>query len=92
MTVICNKCGTIDDFRTEKKSNNLVAYCNGCGFYIKNLPYSEPALYFGKYNGTKIKDFTTPEMMNYLHWALNNCKLTGNVRKAIVEHLGIKEV
>lgn len=89
MTVICKNCGTINDFRTEKKANNLVAYCNSCGFYIKNLPYSEPALYFGKYKGTKIKDFTTPEMMNYLHWALNNCKLSASTVDAIKNHLGL---
>ena len=92
MDIVCNNCGSVNDFRTEKKANNLVAYCLGCGRYIKNIPYSAPSLYFGKYKNTKIKDFTTPEMMNYLHWALYNCKLTGNVRDAIITHLGIKEV
>jgi len=89
MDIICNKCGTINKYRTEKKANNLVAYCTACGSYIKNLPYAAPALYFGKYKNTKIVDFTTPEMMNYLHWTLSNVKLSGNIKDAINKHLGI---
>lgn len=91
MEIICNECGDVDNYRTEKKGNNLVAYCQKCGAYIKNLPYSEPALYFGMYKGTKIKDFTTPKMLNYLHWAYNNVKLTHNIRQAIKKQLGIRE-
>ncbi len=54
--IICKKCGEVNNYRTELKSNNQVAYCNGCGAYIKNIPYAEPALYVGKYKGIPIKD------------------------------------
>lgn len=91
MEIVCNKCGTVNEYRTEKKSNNLVAYCTACDAYIKNLPYSEPALHFGKYNGSLIKDLNTAEELNYLHWAYQNVKLTENVRNAIRVHLGLKQ-
>lgn len=80
----------MDEYRTEKKANNLVAYCTSCGSYIKNIPYTIPAIHFGKYKGTKIRDFTTPEMINYLHWILNNdVKVSKTVLMEIHEHLGI---
>ena len=91
MDVICNSCGNINDYRTIKKANNLTAYCKGCGSYIKNLPYAEPALHFGKYRNTKIKDFTTPQMVNYLHWLKNSevwFKLSVSIKTAIDKHLG----
>lgn len=89
--IICKSCGTVNDYRTEKKSNNLVAYCKSCGAYIKNIPYAEPALYFGKYKNTKIKDMTTPQQVNYLHWLKQSevwFKLSNNIRQAIDKHLG----
>lgn len=88
--IICKSCGSIDEYRTEKKANNLVAYCTSCGKYIKNIPYSIPTLHFGKYKGTKIVDFTTPEMMNYLHWVINNdVKVSVHTKQAIYDHLGL---
>ena len=72
MDIICKKCGSINNFRTEKKSNNLVAYCLDCGAYIKNIPYAPPRMYFGKYKGVLISDFNTPQMINYLHWLKNS--------------------
>lgn len=91
MEIICKNCGEVDKYRTEKKANNLVAYCTECGRYIKNIPYTIPALHFGKYKGTKVRDFTTPEMMNYLHWCLQNVKLSFTLRTEINDHLGIEE-
>jgi uncharacterized protein (DUF3820 family) len=90
MEIICKSCGTVNEYRTEKKSNNLVAYCTACGKYIKNIPYSEPALHFGKYNGSKIKDLVQPEEVNYLHWCLANVRLAANLKQAIQFHLGVK--
>lgn len=90
MEIICKSCGEIDNYRTEKKANNLVAYCKSCGKYIKNIPYTIPKIQFGKYKGTKVRDFTTPEMINYLHWIINNdVKISKSVRIEIYEHLGI---
>ena len=86
MNIICKECGCINDYRTEKKANNLVAHCNGCGSYIKNLPYAKPALHFGKYKGIPIEEFNTPERLNYLHWMINSGvyhKQSANVRRAI---------
>lgn len=83
----CKHCGSEENYRTEKKANNLVAFCNNCGSYIKNLPYAEPSLYFGKYAKIPIKDYNIPEMINYLHWCRNNQdlwqKLSVNVKQAI---------
>ena len=90
MEIICKSCGTIDDYRTEKKANNLVAYCNGCGKYIKNIPYSEPALHFGKYSGSLIKDLIRPEEINYLHWVYANVRLNESLKRAIENHIGIR--
>jgi len=78
----------MNDYRTEKKANNLVAYCKSCGKYIKNIPYSEPALHFGKYKGSLIKDLNTAEEINYLHWLRKNVKLTKHISDAIDTHLG----
>lgn len=87
--ITCTKCGSINDYRIEKKSNNHVAYCLACQAYIKNVPYEEPALHFGKYKGTKIKDFTTPDMVSYLNWAYQNTRLTKRLKLAIENHLGL---
>ena len=88
--IICKSCGSIDEYRTEKKANNLVAYCTACGKYIKNIPYTIPTINFGKYKGTKVRDFTTPEMMNYLHWVLKNVKVSRHIRMEIMDFLGIE--
>jgi len=70
--VICKNCGVINDCTLTNKSGQMVATCNNCGKYIKNVPYSEPALYFGKYSGKAINDYFTPDEVNYLHWIRNN--------------------
>lgn len=35
--VVCMRCGTINDFRTEKSGPHIKAICNGCDKYIKFL-------------------------------------------------------
>lgn len=84
MGITCFKCGLIDDYRTEKKANNLVAYCNGCDSYIKNIPYATPTLHFGKYKGSEIKDI---EDVGYLQWVINNVKLSEVIRHAVNERI-----
>jgi hypothetical protein len=55
--IICKNCGYINDYRTELKANNNVAYCNGCDKYIKNIPQNNmPMLHFGKYKGKLVTD------------------------------------
>jgi hypothetical protein len=90
MKIICNHCGTEEKYRTEKKANNLVAYCLECGRFIKNIPYSEPGLYFGKYSGTKIKDFNTPEHINYLHWLRNTPELWAKQNERVQQAINIQ--
>lgn len=83
--IICNHCGLTDDYRTEKKSNNLVAYCNGCDKYIKNIPYAEPAFYFGKYKGIKISECTDIQYMKWFVGNVKNYKQLTEVKNRILE-------
>ena len=86
--VICNKCGLINDYRIEIKANNHTAWCNGCGSYIKNIGYSKPALFFGKYAGREIESMTTKDELQYLQWLIRNAKnLSEKIRIAITSHL-----
>lgn len=65
--ITCRNCGSIDDYSTEQKSNNLVATCNTCGKYIQNIPHDKPRMYVGKYKGQAIEEI---DDVGYLEWAL----------------------
>lgn len=80
----CNNCGTENDYRTELKSNQLTAFCNKCGIYIKNIPQGEPTFYVGKYKGKKVSEI---EDVGYLKWALKEMKLSSNMRNAIEKQI-----
>ena len=80
MEIVCKSCGTINDYRTELKNNQNTAFCNSCGTFIKNIPYSKPKFYFGKYSGTLISDC---DDLNYLDWFLNNTKPKANIKQAV---------
>jgi hypothetical protein len=83
--IVCKKCGSVDNYRTELKSNQMCAYCNDCGTYIKNIPYSQPKLHFGKYAGIYISDITD---LQYLNWAVNNLtKMNQRTHDAIVKRI-----
>lgn len=84
MEIKCNKCGIINDYRTVEKSNNRVAYCNGCDSYIKNIPYDSPKLYVGKYKGIPIKEI---DDLNYLKWAIKTLTISESVRSAITSQI-----
>ena len=86
MEIKC-KCGAINDYRTEMKGEQKTAWCNKCNCWIKNIPYKEPQIYFGKYKGTKIADMKTDEQLNYLRWMIDNVKITNNFREIIIKHL-----
>lgn len=63
------------------KSSQLTAWCAICGGYIKNIPYAEPSLHFGKYARTKIVNISDAP---YLEWLLENHEdLKKNIREAI---------
>jgi uncharacterized protein (DUF3820 family) len=83
--IVCKKCGSVDNYRTELKSNQMCAYCNDCGTYIKNIPYSQPKLHFGKYAGIYISDITD---LQYLNWVVNNLtKINQRTLDAIVKRI-----
>lgn len=82
--IICNKCGAVDKYYTELKSNNNVARCSECNSFIKNIPYQQPKFYFGKYNGVPVSEMTD---MGYLKWALKEMKLTKVMRDAITKRI-----
>jgi hypothetical protein len=91
MEIICKKCGLINDFRTELKNNQNTAWCNGCGSFLKNIPYAKPALYFGKFKGRTIESMTSKEESQYLHWLINSdFRLNPTLEKHIKNHLNLK--
>lgn len=85
----CPKCGAVDKFYTELKSNNNVARCSQCDTFIKNIPYQQPAFYFGKYKGKKVVDVLD---LGYLKWYLGDIKsLTSPMRFAIEKQISYIE-
>jgi len=89
-SIVCTRCGLVDDYRTEKSGPHIKAICNGCDRYIKFLPQGneEPTLHFGKYKTRTIKSMTSPDETSYLRWILGNLPKLGNVlRTAITDHL-----
>jgi hypothetical protein len=83
--IVCINCGSIDDYRTEMKANNLTAYCNGCDRFITNIPYKDAQFYFGKYKGIPVANITD---LSYLQWAINNIpKLSAHMRAAIHQRI-----
>ena len=84
MDIICKKCGSVNDYKTELKNSQNVAHCNGCGKFIKNIPYQKPKMYFGKYKDKFISDITD---INYLDWVLRQNIVKGNNKQAIIDQL-----
>lgn len=82
MQVVCKSCGCIDSYRTEKKANNLCAFCNDCGAFIKNLPTDVPRMYVGKYKDKPIKDI---DDLPYLKWAYDNMSSLGGRQKEAIK-------
>jgi hypothetical protein len=83
--IVCINCGSIDDYRTDMKANNLTAYCNGCDRFITNIPYKDAQFYFGKYKGIPVANITD---LSYLQWAVNNIpKLSAHMRAAICQRI-----
>jgi len=91
MDLICVHCGVLNEYKTVMKSNQLTAYCNCCGSYIKNIPHSIPALHFGKYKGRTIETMKEKDEVSYLHWLLKSeIKLSNPLKEEITKQLNIK--
>lgn len=88
--IICKHCGCVDDYTTEMKSNQNVATCNGCGTFIKNIPYQAPALYFGKYKGLAIKNYLSRDHVNYLYWIRNNPEIWSKLNVRTKEAINLR--
>ncbi len=86
MDVICKKCGSVNDYRIEKRAKNNCAFCNGCDHFIKNIPYkSQTILYFGKYKGMDILEMTD---IPYMKWLYENASsLKEHQKKALNDRM-----
>ena len=85
MEIVCKNCGLVNDYRTEMKNGQNVAHCNGCGKYIKNIPYNQtPKLYFGKYKDRIISEI---EDLNYLQWLVESGAVRANIKQAVIDRI-----
>jgi ribosomal protein L34E len=84
MQVVCRNCGSVDNYITEFKGNQNVAHCNSCGKFIKNIPYKEPTLYFGKYKDKKVSEI---QDMQYLQWLIDKSVVRANIKDAVVKQI-----
>lgn len=81
----CPKCGEVDQFYTELKSNNNVARCSRCDAFIKNIPYqTESIFYFGKYKSSKVSEV---DDLSYLEWCIKNVKMASTIRLAVEKRI-----
>ena len=86
--IICQHCGTIDEYHTEMKSNQQTAWCDNCGRFIKNIPYSKKfCLYFGKYKEVSLDEFTEPEHISYLNWVFKTKDIWDRLKPPIQEKI-----
>ena len=83
MQIKCPKCGS-EEYYTELKANNNVARCSKCDTFIKNVPYSEPTFYFGKYKNERVSEI---EDIGYLKWALAKTKQNESMRNSIQKRI-----
>jgi len=82
---VCQQCGCVDDFYTVQKSNQLTAWCNGCGGFIKNMPQGKPRFFIGKYKGQFIHEVTD---LGYLKWFKDSIKKQSEgQRKALTDRI-----
>lgn len=88
--IVCQRCGSINDFIIQKPSIHYKCTCK-CGSFIKNIGTNEPAtLYFGKYKGREISSMRSDEELNYLNWLLNNSQsIKGKLLDAIKYQLSL---
>jgi hypothetical protein len=88
MDIICQKCGSVNDYTERQAGPHLSAYCNGCGNYLKHLPQGKPIiLYFGKYKDRELSSMTSDEEVRYLIWLSQAPGLKPKLKQAIDSHI-----
>lgn len=85
--VTCLNCGSINDYEIILKANQATAWCNGCGKFIKNVPYKAPALYFGKFKGRDIASMLAKDEVEYLQWLIAQTWCKSALKRQIDTHL-----
>ena len=86
--IICQNCGSINDYRTVMKSNQQTTWCNGCDCFIKNLPQGKPVkLYFGKYKDRLLSSMDGVEEVQYLKWLQKQSWCNNILANQISDHL-----
>lgn len=80
----CGHCDSEQTYNIVEKSGQRTAWCDECSGYIKNIPYAEPAFYFGKYKDKLVSDVHDPE---YMKWFLTNIKGNKKTKQAIEKKL-----
>jgi hypothetical protein len=84
--IVCNRCGSVNDYKTEQAGPHIKAICNGCDKYIKFLGQDGPfILPFGKFKGSIITSLKSREEVEYLKWLLSVSK--SNIAKKIESYL-----
>lgn len=79
--------------KIEQKANNLVTTCRNCNRFIKNLPHvpheqkKDFTFYFGKYSGTPLSQFNTPDHISWLRWVLNTNAVKQWQKALIIKHI-----
>ena len=80
----CVQCDSEQGYMLIEKSGQKTAWCEVCKSYIKNIAYSEPAFFFGKYKGKLIADIHDPQ---YMKWFVINIKGNKSTKAAIEKKL-----
>lgn len=86
--VICQNCGSVNDYRTVMRANQNTAWCNGCDKYIKNVSQGKPpTLFFGKYKDRIIATMLHKDEVEYLRWLVAQPFCKNLLRSQITNHL-----
>jgi uncharacterized protein (DUF3820 family) len=70
--VVCNNCGSVEDYTITRTANNDVCRCNGCDKFLGNKPrpmvsLDQVRMPFGKYKDMTIEQISKIDKQ-YLEW------------------------
>lgn len=93
-TIVCKKCGVIHETKNiiietiplTGGGSHKKATCPICKSFIKFLPHSVPAIYFGKYKGKTISEIARKDL-SYLKWLVKQNIKSARLKSAIEEAL-----